>query len=90
MFPKISPKLFVVDLMRTENTDFLAAVAARGCPVQIGLDMLFERIPAYLEYFGLPTMTPDGLDRFRHYPIALLRALIAVLNIPATLNFAVA
>ena len=47
--------------MKTEMTAFLTAAAARGCPVQIGSDMLFEQIPAYLEYFGLPTTTADVL-----------------------------
>jgi shikimate dehydrogenase len=27
----------------------------------VGTDMLFEQIPAYLEYFGLPTTTPERL-----------------------------
>ena len=47
--------------MRTEMTAFLNAARARGCPVQVGSDMLFEQIPAYLEYFNLPTTTPDVL-----------------------------
>ena len=42
-------------------TSFLRAAAARGCRVQVGSDMLFEQIPAYLEYFGLPTTTADVL-----------------------------
>jgi len=42
-------------------TAFLNAAKARGCPVQIGTDMLYEQIPAYLEYFGLPSTTPDVL-----------------------------
>jgi shikimate dehydrogenase len=29
--------------------------------VQVGTDMLFEQIPAYLEFFGLPTTTPETL-----------------------------
>ena len=29
--------------------------------VQIGTDMLFEQIPAYLEFFGFRTTTPDEL-----------------------------
>ena len=33
----------------------------RCCPVQVGTDMLFEQIPAYLEFFGLPVATPDEL-----------------------------
>lgn len=48
-------------VMRTEMTAFLAAAAARGCQVQVGSDMLFEMIPAYLEYFGLPSTTADEL-----------------------------
>ncbi|MEO7161088.1 MAG: shikimate dehydrogenase, partial [Polaromonas sp.] len=37
------------------------AAQARGCPVQVGSDMLFEQIPAYLEYFGYPTTTAEVL-----------------------------
>ena len=48
-------------VMKTEMTAFLHAARARGCAVQIGSDMLFEQIPAYLEFFGLPTTTPDML-----------------------------
>lgn len=48
-------------VMRTEMTAFLAAARARGCPVQVGSDMLFEQIPAYLEFFGLPTTTAEVL-----------------------------
>ena len=47
--------------MRTETTAFLAAARARGCQVQVGSDMLFEQIPAYLEFFGLPTTTAEVL-----------------------------
>jgi shikimate dehydrogenase len=42
-------------------TAFLKAAQARGCRFQIGTDMLFEQIPAYLEYFGLPSTTPEVL-----------------------------
>ena len=48
-------------VMKTEMTAFLAAAAERGCRVQIGTDMLFEQIPAYLEFFGLPSTTPEEL-----------------------------
>ena len=48
-------------VMRTEMTAFLTAAAARGCKVQVGSDMLFEMIPAYLEYFGFPTTTANVL-----------------------------
>ena len=36
---------------------------ARGCTVQVGADMLFEMIPAYLEFFGFGTSTPEELRR---------------------------
>lgn len=48
-------------VMRTEMTAFLRAAQARGCRVQVGSDMLFEQIPAYLEYFGFPTTTAEVL-----------------------------
>ncbi len=48
-------------VMKQEMTAFLRAAQARGCPVQVGTDMLFEMIPAYLEFFGFPTTTPDVL-----------------------------
>ena len=59
---RIAPSAFVGEVvMKTETTAFLAAAAARGCRVQVGTDMLFEQIPAYLEFFGIPTTTPDIL-----------------------------
>lgn len=59
---RIAPTTFVGEVvMRTEMTAFLTAAQARGCPVQVGSDMLFEQIPAYLEFFGYPTTTPDLL-----------------------------
>ena len=36
---------------------------ARGCRYQIGTDMLFEQIPAYLEFFGFPSTTADDLRK---------------------------
>jgi shikimate dehydrogenase len=48
-------------VMKTETTAFLAAAQARGCRTQVGTDMLFEQIPAYLEFFGLPTTTAENL-----------------------------
>lgn len=50
-------------VMQAEETAFLAAARAKGCETQIGLDMNFEQIPVYLEFFGLPTTTPDELRR---------------------------
>ena len=59
---RIAPTTFVGEVvMKSEMTAFLGAAAARGCTVQIGTDMLFEQIPAYLEFFGFPTTTPDVL-----------------------------
>jgi len=59
---RLAPGTFVGEVvMRAEKTAFLAAAEARGCPVQIGTDMLFEQIPAYLEFFGYPTTTADTL-----------------------------
>ena len=46
---------------KAEMTVFLKAAQARGCRFQIGTDMLFEQIPAYLEFFGFPTTTPENL-----------------------------
>jgi len=59
---RIAPTTFVGEVvMKKEMTAFLTAAKARGCPVQIGTDMLFEQIPAYLEFFGFPTTTPEVL-----------------------------
>jgi shikimate dehydrogenase len=59
---RLSPDTFVGEVvMRTEMTAFLTAATARGCRVQVGSDMLFEQIPAYLEYFGFPTTTAEVL-----------------------------
>lgn len=48
-------------VMKSDMTAFLSAAQARGCAIQIGADMLYEQIPAYLEYFGFPVPTPDEL-----------------------------
>jgi len=59
---RLSAETFVGEVvMKTEMTAFLQEAHTRGCRVQVGSDMLFEQIPAYLEYFGLPTTTPDLL-----------------------------
>jgi shikimate dehydrogenase len=59
---RLSGKTFVGEVvLSSEPTAFLEEAIARGCPVQVGSDMLFEQIPAYLEYFGLPTTTPATL-----------------------------
>ena len=59
---RIAPSAFVGEVvLKQEMTPFLVAAAARGCATQIGTDMLFEQIPAYLEFFGFPMATPDEL-----------------------------
>lgn len=59
---RLSPGTLVGDVvMRREITPFLQAALARGCAVQIGKDMLYEQIPAYLEFFGFGTATSDEL-----------------------------
>ena len=59
---RLEARTFVGEVvMKTEMTAFLAAAQARGCRVQIGTDMLFEQIPAYLEFFGFPTTTAENL-----------------------------
>jgi shikimate dehydrogenase len=59
---RLSPNTFVGEVvMRAEQTAFLQAAQARGCAVQVGTDMLFEMIPAYLEFFELPSTSPDVL-----------------------------
>lgn len=59
---RISPDAFVGEVvMKTEMTAFLQAAKNRGCRVQVGSDMLFEQIPAYLEYFGFASTTAENL-----------------------------
>ena len=50
-------------VMSGTPTPFVHRALQLGCPVQMGTDMLFEQIPAYLEFFGLPTTTPEHLRR---------------------------
>jgi shikimate dehydrogenase len=59
---RIAPTTFVGEVvMKQTITPFLAAAQAKGCPIQVGSDMLYEMIPAYLEFFGFGTATPDEL-----------------------------
>jgi shikimate dehydrogenase len=61
---RIAASTFVGEVVMTEEiTPFLAAARAKGCDYQVGTDMLFEQIPAYLEFFGLGTATADELRR---------------------------
>jgi shikimate dehydrogenase len=59
---RVSTNTFIGEVvMKTEITPFLAAARAKGCATQVGTDMLFEQIPAYLEFFGFPTTTAENL-----------------------------
>jgi len=59
---RLEPRTFVGEVvMKSEITPLLEAVLSRGCRYQVGADMLFEMIPAYLEFFGFGTATPDEL-----------------------------
>lgn len=59
---RLSPETWVGEVvMKTEMTAFLNAAQSRGCRVQVGSDMLFEQIPAYLEFFDLPVTGADEL-----------------------------
>jgi shikimate dehydrogenase len=59
---RLAPSTFVGEVvMKQEITPLLRAARERGCRYQIGTDMLFEMIPAYLEFFGFGTATPDEL-----------------------------
>ncbi len=64
---RLAASSFVGDVvMRQSETPFLAAARARGCRIQIGTDMLFEQIPAYLEFFGYPAASPETLRELSH------------------------
>ncbi len=59
---RLAPETFVGEVvLKAEVTPLVAAARARGCRTQVGLDMLFEMIPAYLEFFGFPRATADEL-----------------------------
>lgn len=58
----LSPATFVGEVvMKVEMTPLLQAAKERGCGFVLGTAMLFEMIPAYLEFFGFGTSTPDEL-----------------------------
>jgi len=67
---RISPSSLVGEVvMKQEITPFLAAARAKDCDYQVGTDMLFEQIPAYLEFFGFGRATSDELRKLAriHY-----------------------
>lgn len=65
---RLTPGSFVGEVvLSTEQTPFVAAARARGCATQPGTDMLFEQIPAYLDFFGLPSTDADTLRRLARF-----------------------
>ncbi len=64
---RISPTAMVGEVvMKQEETPFVLAARERGCLTQIGTDMLFEQIPAYLEFLRLPTTSAENLRSLSH------------------------
>ena len=60
---RLAPDTFVGEVvMKQEITPLPAGrEGPRAAAYQVGTDMLFEMIPAYLEFFGFGTATPDEL-----------------------------
>lgn len=59
---RLDPRTFVGEVVLSiEMTPLLRAAAARGCRYLVGTDMLFEQIPAYLEFFGYGAATTEEL-----------------------------
>ena len=66
---RIAPTTFVGEVvMKQTITPLLAAAQARGCRIQVGTDMLYEQIPAYLEFFGFGSATPEELRAVSRIP----------------------
>jgi shikimate dehydrogenase len=66
---RIAASAFVGEVvMKEEFTPLLRAAMEKGCAIQVGTDMLFEMIPAFLEFFGYGTATPDELRATAQLP----------------------
>ncbi len=66
---RIAPTTFVADVvMKQTITPFLRNALDKGCPIQVGTDMLYEQIPAYLEFFGFGSATPEELRELSQVP----------------------
>jgi shikimate dehydrogenase len=60
----LSSTTFVGEVvMKSAVTPFLRAARERGCETQVGVDMLFEQVPANLEFLGFGTATPDEVRK---------------------------
>jgi shikimate dehydrogenase len=61
---RVAPGSYVGDVvLKADVTPFLQAALKKGCAVQVGSDMLFELIPAYLEFFGFGSATAEELRK---------------------------
>lgn len=58
---RLDTRTFVGEVVLKDETPLVRAAASRGCRYIVGADMLFEQIPAYLEFFGYGTTTPEEL-----------------------------
>jgi shikimate 5-dehydrogenase len=59
---RLSPGALVGDVVLGAGvTPLLQAAARRGCRTLVGTDMLFEQIPAYLDFFGFGHATTEEL-----------------------------
>jgi shikimate dehydrogenase len=59
---RLSPDALVGDVVLGAGvTPLLQAAARRGCRTLVGTDMLFEQIPAYLDFFGYGHATAEEL-----------------------------
>ena len=59
---RLSPGALVGDVVLGAGmTPLLQTAARRGCRILVGTDMLFEQIPAYLDFFGYGRATVDEL-----------------------------
>jgi shikimate dehydrogenase len=58
---RLDPATFVGDVVLKPETRLINAVSRRGHRHLVGTDMLFEQIPAYLEFFGYGSATPEEL-----------------------------
>ncbi len=58
---RLSPGALVGDVVLGAGETPLLQAARRGCRILVGTDMLFEQIPAYLEFFGYGSATTDEL-----------------------------
>lgn len=66
---RLKPGAWVGEVVLTQAmTPLLQAAARRAHPVMQGTDMLFEMIPAYLEFFDLPVASAERLRELAQLP----------------------